>query len=367
MLQRILALILKELSTLWKDPKTRGVLIVPPLIQILLFAYAANYDVTGVRIAVWNEDRGTQGDDLVRRFAASPAFLMVAEIAAPEAAATAIDTKDAAAVLRIPQAFSADLLAGRTAHVQLLLDTRRSNTALLIVNYAADIVGTFAQGQHPAQPPPLALETRNWFNPTLDSQWFILPGLVVVLSITMSMLVSSLSLARERELGTFEQMMVTPLRAAEILVGKAVPAMLVGLFEANIVVAAALLWFRLPMAGSALLLEGALCVFILAGVGIGLAITSFARTQQQAILGVFMYAAPAIIISGYASPIENMPWFFELLSRLDPIRYMLVVARGAFLQDMSVGVALHEIWPMAAIAAVLLGIATVSVRRAVTQ
>jgi ABC-2 type transport system permease protein len=366
MLQRILAVILKELATLWKDPKTRGVLIVPPIVQILLFAYAANYDVTGVRLAVWNEDRGVQGDELARRFAASPAFRVVAVVAAPVAAAASIDAKDAAAVLRIPQGFSADVTAGRTTHVQLLLDARRSNTALLINGYAADIVAAFVQEAGAGRPAPLELEARDWFNPTLDSQWFILPGLVVVLSMTMSMLVSSLSLARERELGTFEQLMVTPLGAIEILIGKAVPALLVGLLEANIVVTAALTWFALPMAGSPLLLEGALCVFILAGVGVGLAITSVVRTQQQAILGVFIYAAPAIILSGFASPIENMPPFFELLSRIDPIRYMLVIARGAFLQDMPLAIAIHQIWPMALIAVALLGIATVTVRRALT-
>jgi drug efflux transport system permease protein len=364
MFGRILALILKELTALWKDPKTRMVLLAPPLIQVMIFSYAASFDVSRARLAVWNEDAAAPASELVRRFANSPGFAVVADIDNPQAASTALDAKRVAAVLHVPQKFSADLLGGRTAHLELLLDGRRSNTALLIDGYASSIAAQFAQDMRPSTSPPLVLDTRDWFNPTLDPQWFILPGLVAVLSLVITMLVSALSLARERELGTFEQMLVTPLRPLEILVGKALPAMIVGVVEANIVVAAALLWFGLPFAGSPLLLEGALLVYMLAGVGVGLAISSFARTQQQAILGVFVFASPAIILSGFASPVENMPASVELLSRIDPVRYMLIISRGSFLQDMPFAVAWQSMWPMALIGVALFGIATVMVRRA---
>lgn len=364
MWRRVLALVLKELTSLWKDPKTRAVLLVPPLVQVFVFAYAATFEVKHVPLAVWNEDNGALSAELVRRFAASPAFRVAAVPDHPAAAAALLDAKDVAAVLHLPQDFSARVLAGRATRVQLLLDARRSNTALLANGYAAAIVQGFALEQQAVHVAPLALEVRDWFNPTLDPQWFILPGLVAVLSLVVSMLVASLSLARERELGTFEQLLVTPLRPLEIMLGKAVPAAIVGLVEAHIVVAAALLWFRLPFTGSVPLLEAALLVYMLAAVGMGLAISSFARTQQQAILGVFVYASPAIVLSGFAAPVENMPAAVEWLSRADPVRWMLVVARGVFLQDMPAAVALHAIWPMAAIAAVLLAVATVSVRRA---
>lgn len=363
MLDRIVALIVKELTSLWKDSRTRMVLLVPPLVQVMIFAYAASFEVRNVSLAVWNEDGGAQARELVARFAHSPSFSVVATPGTAAEAAALIDANAVVGVLHLPQHFSADRLAGRTAHVQLLLDARRSNTALLVNGYANAIVAAFAQGQ---AAPPLVVETRDWFNPTLEPQWFILPGLVAVLSLMMSILVGALSLARERELGTFEQMLVTPLRPAELLAGKAVPAALVGLVEANIVVAAALLWFRVPFEGSALLLEGALLVYMLAGASLGLAISAFARTQQQAILGVFMFASPAIILSGFAAPVENMPPAVEWISRIDPIRYMLVVSRGVFLQDMPFAVALHAIWPMAAAAAVLMGVAMVAVRRAVS-
>jgi ABC-2 type transport system permease protein len=349
---------------LWKDPKTRAVLLVPPLVQVFIFSYAATFEVKNVPLAVWNEDNGAISAELVRRFAASSAFLVAAVPDHPAAAAALLDAKDVAAVLHVPQDFSARVLGGRAASVQLLLDARRSNTALLLNGYAATIVQGFALEHQSVHVAPLALAVRDWFNPTLDPQWFILPGLVAVLSLLISMLVSSLSLARERELGTFEQLLVTPLRPLEIMIGKAVPAAIVGLLEAHVVIAAALLWFRLPFAGNLLLLEAALLVYMLAGVGMGLAISSFARTQQQAILGVFVYASPAIVLSGFAAPVENMPVVVEWLSRLDPVRWMLVVARGVFLQDMPATVAAQAIWPMAAIAVLLLAAATISVRRA---
>ncbi|CAH2603788.1 ABC transport system, permease component YbhR [Rhodovastum atsumiense] len=364
MWRRVLALVLKELASLWKDPKTRAVLLGPPLVQVLIFSYAATFEVQKVPLAVWNEDAGVQAAELVRRFAASPAFRVVAAPQDPASARADLDARDVVAVLHVPQDFSARVLGGREARVQLLLDARRSNTALLVNGYAGAIVQRFALEHQSVPVLPIALEVRDWFNPTLDPQWFILPGLVAVLSLLMAMLVSSLSLARERELGTFEQLLVTPLRPVEIMLGKAVPAAIVGLVEAHIVIAAALLWFRLPFTGSVLLLEVALLVYMLAGVGVGLAISSVARTQQQAILGVFIYASPAVVLSGFAAPVENMPVVVEWLSRADPIRWMLVVARGVFLQDMPAAVAVQAIWPMALIAVVLLGVATVSVRRA---
>jgi len=365
MLRRVFALILKELATLWQDSKTRTVLLIPPLVQVLIFAHAASFDVSHAPLALWNEDRGAQAADLSRRFADSPAFRVVAVADNPAEAAALIDSRRVAAVLHIPQNFSADVLAGRMARAQLLVDGRRSNTALLISGYAQAIAGRFAADMNPARAPPVAVETRDWFNPTLDPQWFILPGLVAVLSLLMSMLVASLSLARERELGTFEQLLATPLRPGEILCGKAIPAMIVGVLEANIVVVAAVAGFGVPFVGSLWLLQGALVLYMLAGAGVGLAISAVTSTQQQAMLGVFIFASPAVILSGFAAPVENMPQAVEWLSRIDPVRYMLVIARGVFLQAMPLDIALRSVWPMLVIGAVAMGVAWVAVRRAV--
>lgn len=360
---RILALIMKELTSLWADKKTRYVLLIPPLIQVVIFANAANYDVRQVPLSVWNEDIGAQALDYVRGYSFSNAFAPGPKVLNPAQAEAALDSKQAAAVLHIPQNFSADILAGRPASVQLLLDARRSNTALLIANYAAEITAAYDARLPNTASAPVDIEITNLLNPALESKWFILPGLVVILSLIMTMLVSALSLARERELGTYEQMLITPLRPAEIMVGKAIPALIVGMVEANIVLVAAVLFFQLPFKGDIFILEACLAVFCLAGVGVGLAISSIAQTQQQAILGVFIYASPAIVISGYASPIENMPPPLQWLSLLSPIRYMLVLTRGMFLENLPLNVVIQQTYPIVLIGFGLLSIAVLSVRR----
>ncbi len=264
------------------------------------------------------------------------------------------------------QTFSADCLAGRQAKLQFLIDGRRSNTALLVQGYASVIVAAYAADLAPGHPPPLTLVTRDWFNANLESQWFILPGLVAVLSMMMAMLVSALSLARERELGTFEQLLVTPLRPAEILFGKALPGVVVGWIDANIVIAAALLWFRVPFLGSVTLLQAVLVVYLLAGVAIGLVISSIAQTQQQAMLGVFVIASPMVVLSGYAAPVDNMPAIVELLGRADPIRWMLVITRGLFLEQLPPLLVLQRCWPLVLIGVVAFGVAWSAVRRVVS-
>lgn len=366
MFDRIAALIIKELTALWNDRKTRFVILIPPLIQVVLFSYAATYDVSHVPLGIWNEDRGALSAELVRRFAASPAFEAAVSIDSPAQLAAAIDARQAAAVLHVPQNFSADVLAGRQAHVQLVLDGRRSNTALLIDGYASAIVTGFAQERQPLARAPVDLAVRDWFNPTLESQWFILPGLVCVLTLLMTMMVSALSLARERELGTFEQLLVTPLRPFELLLGKALPGIVVGMIDAVIVTLVALLWFRVPFLGGWALLAASLLLYTIAGAGLGLAISSVTHTQQQAMLGVFLFGSPIVVTSGYAAPVENMPAVFELLSRADPMRWMLIIVRGLFLQDMPASVVLHYAWPLAMIAAVTFGAAVIGVRRAVS-
>lgn len=331
-----------------------------------MFAYAATYDVTDVALGIWNEDAGAQSAELVRQFAASPAFHAVAALQSPGQAAEAINSKQVAAVLHLPQNFSADLLAGRPGQAQLLIDARRSNTALMVQGYAATIVSNYAVGLHPGSSAPVAVLTRDWFNPNLESKWFILPGLVAVLSMMMAMLVSALSLARERELGTFEQLLVTPLRPAEILVGKALPGMIVGWIDANIAIAAAIVWFQVPLLGSVALLQAMLVIYMLAGVAVGLVISSIARTQQQAMLGVFVIASPMVVLSGYAAPVENMPAIVAFIGQVDPIRWMLVIARGLFLQDMPAWLVLQNAWPLVLIGLGAFGAAWVAVRRVVT-
>ncbi len=354
---RIRALVVKEFRSLWKDPKVRGVLVLPPLIQVIIFAYAANFDVSQARLGIWDEDRSVHSRALVERFEISDAFRRIETIDNPQAASAAIAAERGVAVLHTGPRFAPHLLPGLPARVQILIDGRRSNTAQIVNGYAGRIVEAFARERVGAGG-GVALVTRAWFNPNLESQWYILPGLVAMLTFSMTMMVTALSVARERELGTFDQLLVTPLRPTEILVGKTIPPVVIGFGEAHLMLAAAVFWFEVPFTGSLLLLYGSLIVFLLSGVGIGLAVSSVSQTQQQAILGVFLYLTPAIILSGYATPIANMPEWCQWLSLLTPNRYMLVLSRGIFLEALPLELAWPQLWPMAVIGVATMAFAT---------
>lgn len=349
---RILALIIKELLSVWRDKKSRFVLIVPPLIQLAVFSYAATYDVTDVTLALYNQDNGLAARELVARIQGSPTFARLQVVDSETALAAAIDSRDAMAALRIPQDFSRRVEAGTGASVQIILDGRRSNTAQIAAGYLSTIIvehnaamGATA-GSH--------LVSRVWFNPNLESLWVVVPGLVGVLTQVVALVVTGLSVARERELGTFEQLLVTPLRPWEILVGKTAPGLLIGLVEGSIIVLASQIWFKVPLTGSVLLLYGALTVFLLCTIGVGLFISALSSTQQQAIMGAFFFLVPAIILSGFATPVQNMPDWLQGLTLANPVRHFLVVLWGVFLKDLPAALVWQSVWPMAVLAAVTL-------------
>ena len=353
MLQRILALIVKEFLAVWRDPKSRVTLLVPPLIQLVVFAEAATFEVSDVPIAVLNEDAGRTGRDVAARFEASPAFRTVRHLNHTEEIRPAIDAREVRAVLHFGQRFSAEAAADPPAVLQIVVDGRQSNTALILLGYAGQIVEAYNRERAETQGaagPPARLVTRAWFNPNLESQWFIVPGLVAVLTLVVTLVVTGLSVARERELGTFEQLLVTPLRPAEIFVGKTVPALVIGLAEASFMIAAAMWWYEVPLRGSLALLYLGLLIYLLAAIGVGLMISSYAKTQQQAILGAFLFLSPAIILSGFATPISNMPEWLQVVTYANPVRYMLVIVRGLFLQDLPAGLIVDQLWPLALIA-----------------
>lgn len=257
--------------------------------------------------------------------------------------------------------FSRDLRVHPPATAQLVVDGRNSNTALILLGYANAIVGDFNREwlrEHGGRQPPASLVVRSWFNPNLESRWFIVPGIVALLTLVIALVVTSLSVARERELGTFDQLLVTPLKPVHILIGKALPALLTGLAEGTFIVVVAVLWFRVPFRGELPWLYVALSLFLLAVIGVGLMISSLARTQQQAILGAFLFLVPAVILSGFATPISNMPPLIQHLTWLNPMRYFLVIVRGLFLQGMPFDLVLRQLWPLALIAVATLSLAT---------
>lgn len=363
---RMLALFRKEALLLLKDRKMRMVVLLPPLIQILVFAHAATFEVKHIALGILDEDATESSAELIRGFAESSAFRLVGTTANPAEVQEWIDGQRAAAILHIGPRFRADLATGRPATVQLILDGRRSNTALIVQNYAAEILANF--NRNLAGVPDAAgpqVEVRAWFNPNLESQWFILPGLNGLVVMVMVMLITALSVARERELGTIDQLLVTPLRSVEIIVGKVLPGLAVGLGEAFLIQAVTTHAFHVPFLGSLGLFTLGFAVFLTSAIGIGLAISAIALTQQQAILGVFTFLAPAIILSGFATPIANMPEWCQILSLGNPIRYMMELIRSLYLRDPDPAVALRLIWPMAAIGLVTLWAATLLFRKRV--
>ena len=360
MWRRILALMVKEMLAVLQDPKSRFVLIGPPIIQLIVFGYAASFDLKNVPFAVYNEDPSQPSRDLVALFDGSPAFHEVAQIHSDAEATALIDPGKILMVLHIDRRFSRDLLSGRQGRVQIIVDGRNSNTALILLGYANTIITSFSLdwiAEHGGQDPPAVLDVRSWFNPNLESRWFIVPGIVALLTQVVTLVLTALSVAREREAGTFDQLLVTPMNPLEILIGKSMPGMLIGMIEAIFIIVASVLWFHIPLRGGLLPLFVGLALFLLSVIGVGLMISSFSITQQQALLGTFLYMVPGVILSGFATPIANMPPLVQDLTYLNPMRYFLIVVRGIFLEGSSARSLMPQFWPMAVIGVITLAAA----------
>ncbi len=360
MLQHILALTLKEFLAVLRDRRSRFILIGPPIIQLMVFGYAATFDLNDIPFALYNEDSCSAARELAGHLQGSPHFQLIAEIGRDAEIAPLIDSREALLVLHFGPRFSTDLARGQTAQLQLIVDGRNSNTAMLALNYIRTIVIDFNRqwaAAHGGAGPPVHLQPRALFNPNLLSRWFIVTGIVGLLTLVVTLVVTALSVAREREAGTLDQLLVTPLRPVEILIGKALPGIVIGLIEGSLVILIAVLWFDIPLRGSLGALYLGLFLFLLSAVGIGLMISSLAVTQQQGLLGAFLFLVPAVILSGFATPIANMPPLVQALTHLNPMRYFLIILRGVFLQGDTCDQLLQQYWPMALIGITSLALA----------
>lgn len=360
MLQHILALMMKELRAILRDKRSRIVLIGPPIAQLIVFGYAASFDLNNVPYAVYDASGGAASRALLARFEGSPSFEFHGRLQNERELAHAIDHKDVLLVLRLGADFERRLQRGEPADLQVIIDGRNSNTALIALNYVRSMLIDFNRDwaiQHGRAPPPAHLEVRPWFNENLVSRWFIVPGIVALLTLVVTLIVTALSVAREREAGTFDQLLVTPLRPVEILVGKALPGFIIGTIEASFIIFMAVWWFEVPLRGGLLPLYLGLWLFLLSGIGLGLMISALSVTQQQGLLGAFLFLVPAVILSGFATPIENMPHLVQYLTYLNPMRYFLIVVRGVFLEGADVAILLPQYWPMAVIGLVTLALA----------
>lgn len=354
---RIRALINKEFLAVWRDKRSRFVLVVPPILQLFLFAVAATLDVRNVPIGIVNLDNGKQSIELLQRFEGSPFFNRIVYLPSVEAATPFIENMKGVMVVMIDEQFSRNLNAKKGANVLLVLDGRKSNTSQIVLSYTANIIDQFNRdftGQAQIKQQNTELAVRHWFNPNLLYYWYNIPSLSGILSMLVSLIVTALSVARERELGTFDQLLVSPLLPFEILMGKTIPAIVIGMLEGTFITIMGILVYQVPFNGSLLLLYLSLFFFILSIVGAGLFISSLVQTQQQAILGTFIFMSPSILLSGFATPIENMPTWLQPVTYAIPLRYYLIIAKGLFLKAIPAHIVLQNVWPLALIACITL-------------
>ena len=352
MWQRIIALIVKELLAILRDPRGRMVIIVPPLLQLVVFSYAATLEVKNADIVILNRDSGKWGHELIQRIDGAPAFRTLVRTQDDNVLHDLIERQEVIAAVQIGPTFSRDIEAHRQGDVQVILDGRRSNAAQIVSGYLGQIIATLADDlATPRQrASTVTIVPRYWFNPNLTFVWFTVPSLVAIIALLIGLVVTALSVARERELGTFDQLMVSPLRTHEILIGKLAPPMMIGLLHITLYVLAAVFLFGIPLRGSLILLYGSAIFYLASVVGIGLFISSLSMTQQQAILGAFVFIVPAVLLSGFATPIENMPDWLQPVTYLNPLRYFLIVVKGVFLKDIPVSEVIHNTIPLAMIA-----------------
>jgi len=365
MFERIAAIIVKEFIELKRDKWARFRLIVPTLVQMLLFGYAATYEVYHVSTAVLDLDHSQESRELISRFTFSTRFDVVKVAQSQSEITDAIDSSAATVAVVIHAGFAELLRKGENAPLQVIVDGTNSNTALIALGYVNTIAAGFAQdyaadlaertlGVRGMRQVQVTLEQRPWFNPDLNGQWFFVPGLIGTLSLVIVVNLTAFAIVREREVGTLEQIMVSPIRPAEFILGKTVPFFVIGLGEVALVVAVAIVWFRVPFVGSPLVLLVGSALFLLSTLALGLLISTLCSTQQQAFAMNFFVLNPFFILSGFSFPISSMPQVLQWLTYANPLRYYLVVIRGAFLK----GIGFDVLWPqfagMAAIAVVLL-------------
>ena len=341
---RISRMVRKELRQLFRDPKSRRIVFAAPIIQLLAFGYAVNTDVRDVTTVLVDHDRTSESRLLVEALTASGYFRIVDRSDDAQAIEVALDAGRAVVGVEIPVGFSRDLKAGRSPGIQVLVDGTNSNTGNVAQGYAAAIVTDFgaryASGQGRTLPAGVDLRARAWFNPSLESRVYNVPAVIGVIVLLMSLLLTAMGVVRERELGTLDQLLVSPLSPGELMLGKTLPVAAVALVQLTLVTAVALLWFRIPFRGSALALLLAAGVFILAGLSLGLLISTISSTQQEAFLAMFLFLMPAIILSGFMYPVDTMPPVFQQLTLLNPLRHFLEIVRAIFLK----GSGVRDLW-----------------------
>jgi len=344
MFYRLLCLIRKELQALLNNKQGRILLVMPVILQTALFPFAATLEVRNSSLAIYDEDGSAQSAELMQRLSHAAAFTRILHIHDGSALRAAIDSQQVLIAVHIPADFARRLIARQSPEVQILLDGRRSNSGQIAGSYASQIIRQYQQDI--LGDPPARLLVRQLYNPNLEFKWHVLPSLVAIITTIGCLIVTALSVAREREEGTFDQLLVSPLTPLYIMVGKAIPGMLVAFLQGSFIALAARFVYGVPFTGSLPLLVTGMLAYGLALAGIGLFISSISSTQQQAFLGVFSFMVPAVILSGYIAPIENMPLIFQWCAHINPLTYFILILKGVFLKDFGFAEAWHFLWPL---------------------
>ena len=370
MFERIKHMLIKEFIQVFRDPRMRAVIFVIPCIQVFVISYAISMDVKHVPTAVYDLDNSQMSRDVVAAFERSGYFDVVEEIDSESQVTALLDRSKVGAILHIMHGFADNLRAGRTAQLQVLVDGTDSNTANIVQSYAVKIGAAYSQNilvqkyerligaiNLPGRP---ELETRAWFNENLESRNFFVPGVLVIVVSIVTMLLTSMAVVREREIGTMEQIMVTPITPAEFILGKTIPFAIIGFIDVGLVTLIGRFWFEVPIRGDLALLFFATGLYLMTMLGIGLFVSTVSQTQQQAMISTFFFFFPAMLLSGFAFPIANMPQLVQWLTLFNPLRYYMVIVRVIFLK----GVGLAILWPdMLALAVMGVVMLTLSTKR----
>jgi len=359
MLERVRNMLIKEFIQVFRDRKMKGVIFLMPLIQVLVFGYAVTTDVKHVATAVYDLDNSVVSRELVSRFAHSGYFDIVEFVDNDDQAREAIDRERVRMILRMNKGFGANLIAGKASGLQLIVDGTDSNTAGIVLNYSSKITGEYSRQLMTIQYAKLRgaarlttgvdMQVRAWFNSNLESRNFYVPGVIAIIVMLITLMLTSMAVVREKEIGTIEQIMVTPITPTEFILGKTLPFAVIGFADVILITLIGVFWFEVPIRGNLSLLFAATVLYLMTTLGVGLFISTVSETQQQAMMSTFFFYFPAVLLSGFMFPIANMPQIIQWITYLNPLRYFLVIIRGIFLKGVGPGI----LWPQMAALAIM--------------
>lgn len=372
MFERARAILIKEFKQIFRDPRMKTVIFVTPLIQIILFGYAANKDINYVPTAIFDRDNTVESRELLRRFTYSKYFVPERYISSEKEQNRLLDKGVVNVVIHIDRGFGRNIQSGKDAAIQLAFDGTDSNTAMIVMGYANTIVGDYrydvlkekalSSGKI-VNMPGIDLKDRAWFNGNLISRNYYLPGVIATIVTMMSLLLTAMAIVKEKEIGTMEQLTVSPLRPIELIIGKLLPFAVIALIQITLITILGVLWFHIPLRGNLFLLLLSTCIYLFTTLGIGLFISTISSTQQEAMMSVFLFYMPTVLLSGFAYPIANMPQVIQWFTIFNPLRYFMVVIRSIFLKGVGIDVLWPQLVPLLIIGLVVIILSTLRFRK----